>query len=175
MIAVPLKAPFPAFGGKSQVASLVWERLGEPRNYIDFRKWYIAPSVTPNLAAHSFCVPSPRVYASQAFLRAVVEWVGGRPVLLVVLLVLQRILFRAATKFFIAFAANSERCSARCSALLTSSRFSTLSLSLFRSRWWIPIPAGIGPCSRSHTNCDLKTQVLGSDIFMKARRSPPLE
>jgi site-specific DNA-adenine methylase len=31
----PLKAPFPAFGGKSQVADLVWARLGNPRNYIE--------------------------------------------------------------------------------------------------------------------------------------------
>lgn len=30
-----LKAPFPAFGGKSQVADLVWERLGDPRNFIE--------------------------------------------------------------------------------------------------------------------------------------------
>ncbi len=30
-----LKSPFPAFGGKSQVAPLVWERLGDCRNYIE--------------------------------------------------------------------------------------------------------------------------------------------
>lgn len=30
-----LKAPFPAFGGKSQVADMVWRRLGDPRNYIE--------------------------------------------------------------------------------------------------------------------------------------------
>jgi hypothetical protein len=30
-----LKAPFPAFGGKSQVADLVWERFGNPRNYVE--------------------------------------------------------------------------------------------------------------------------------------------
>lgn len=30
-----LKSPFPAFGGKSQVAALVWERLGDPRNFIE--------------------------------------------------------------------------------------------------------------------------------------------
>lgn len=29
------KAPFPAFGGKSQVADMVWERLGDVRNYIE--------------------------------------------------------------------------------------------------------------------------------------------
>ena len=30
-----LKAPFPAFGGKSKVASLVWERLGDVDNYVE--------------------------------------------------------------------------------------------------------------------------------------------
>jgi hypothetical protein len=30
-----LKAPFPAFGGKSAVASLVWDRLGDPANFIE--------------------------------------------------------------------------------------------------------------------------------------------
>jgi hypothetical protein len=30
-----LKAPFPAFGGKSKVASLVWDRLGDVDNYIE--------------------------------------------------------------------------------------------------------------------------------------------
>jgi hypothetical protein len=30
-----LKAPFPAFGGKSKVASLVWSRLGNVANYIE--------------------------------------------------------------------------------------------------------------------------------------------
>jgi hypothetical protein len=30
-----LKAPFPAFGGKSKVARLVWERLGNVENYIE--------------------------------------------------------------------------------------------------------------------------------------------
>ncbi len=32
---ITLKAPFPAFGGKSQVAPLAWERLGDPRNYCE--------------------------------------------------------------------------------------------------------------------------------------------
>jgi hypothetical protein len=31
----PLKAPFPYFGGKSKIASLVWSRLGNPDNYKD--------------------------------------------------------------------------------------------------------------------------------------------
>lgn len=30
-----LKAPFPAFGGKSQIVDVVWGRLGNPRNYIE--------------------------------------------------------------------------------------------------------------------------------------------
>jgi DNA adenine methylase len=30
-----LKAPFPYFGGKSRVASLVWERLGNVKNYVE--------------------------------------------------------------------------------------------------------------------------------------------
>lgn len=30
-----LKAPFPAFGGKSTVADMVWERFGEVRNYVE--------------------------------------------------------------------------------------------------------------------------------------------
>jgi DNA adenine methylase len=31
----PLKAPFPWFGGKSRVASLVWERFGDVANYVE--------------------------------------------------------------------------------------------------------------------------------------------
>lgn len=31
----PLRAPFPYFGGKSAVASQVWERLGRPKQYIE--------------------------------------------------------------------------------------------------------------------------------------------
>lgn len=30
-----LKAPFPAFGGKSTVASEVWKRFGQVRNYVE--------------------------------------------------------------------------------------------------------------------------------------------
>lgn len=30
-----LKAPFPWFGGKSRVADLIWERLGDPVNYVE--------------------------------------------------------------------------------------------------------------------------------------------
>jgi DNA adenine methylase len=30
-----LKAPFPYFGGKSRVASLVWERFGPVPNYVE--------------------------------------------------------------------------------------------------------------------------------------------
>ena len=30
-----LRAPFPYFGGKSRVAKLVWERLGDARNYVE--------------------------------------------------------------------------------------------------------------------------------------------
>src|SRR5262245_37263425 len=33
--AVPLKAPFPYFGGKSRVAPLVWERFGSVPNYVE--------------------------------------------------------------------------------------------------------------------------------------------
>src|SRR3954463_13930337 len=32
---VPLKAPFPYFGGKSRVAPIIWERFGEVRNYVE--------------------------------------------------------------------------------------------------------------------------------------------
>ncbi len=32
---IPLKAPFPYFGGKSKVADLVWSRLGDVRNYLE--------------------------------------------------------------------------------------------------------------------------------------------
>ena len=32
---VPLKAPFPWFGGKSRAAPLIWEVLGDPANYIE--------------------------------------------------------------------------------------------------------------------------------------------
>jgi DNA adenine methylase len=31
----PLKAPFPYFGGKSKVASEIWSRLGNPKNYVE--------------------------------------------------------------------------------------------------------------------------------------------
>src|SRR5262245_16086743 len=30
-----LKAPFPAFGGKSKVAGLIWQRLGDPDNVVE--------------------------------------------------------------------------------------------------------------------------------------------
>jgi hypothetical protein len=30
-----LRAPFPWFGGKSRVADLVWDRFGDPRNYVE--------------------------------------------------------------------------------------------------------------------------------------------
>lgn len=30
-----LKAPFPWFGGKSRVASIVWERFGDVPNYVE--------------------------------------------------------------------------------------------------------------------------------------------
>lgn len=33
--AAPLKAPFPYFGGKSRVASVVWDHLGNPANYVE--------------------------------------------------------------------------------------------------------------------------------------------
>jgi site-specific DNA-adenine methylase len=35
MSPAPLKAPFPYFGGKSRVASLVWSRFGEIDNYVE--------------------------------------------------------------------------------------------------------------------------------------------
>lgn len=31
----PLKSPFPYFGGKSKVANIVWDRLGNPENYVE--------------------------------------------------------------------------------------------------------------------------------------------
>jgi DNA adenine methylase len=34
-VASRLKAPFPWFGGKSQAASLVWDRLGNPPNFVE--------------------------------------------------------------------------------------------------------------------------------------------
>lgn len=30
-----LRAPFPWFGGKSRAASIIWERFGDPANYIE--------------------------------------------------------------------------------------------------------------------------------------------
>ena len=35
MVADKLKAPFPAFGGKSAIAGVVWQHLGDVRNYIE--------------------------------------------------------------------------------------------------------------------------------------------
>lgn len=32
---IKLKAPFPYFGGKSRVASIVWERFGDIANYVE--------------------------------------------------------------------------------------------------------------------------------------------
>ena len=31
----PLRSPYPYFGGKSRVASLIWSRLGDPGNFIE--------------------------------------------------------------------------------------------------------------------------------------------
>ena len=30
-----MKAPFPYFGGKTRVASIVWDALGQPKHYIE--------------------------------------------------------------------------------------------------------------------------------------------
>jgi hypothetical protein len=51
---VTLKAPFPWFGGKSRAASLVWQRFGEVRNYVEplahqVREWAIEQGNDPLL------------------------------------------------------------------------------------------------------------------------------
>lgn len=35
MVDANLRAPFPWFGGKSRIAHLVWERFGDPKNYVE--------------------------------------------------------------------------------------------------------------------------------------------
>ena len=40
---LPLKAPFPYFGGKSRAAPLIWEALGDVPNYVEpfFGSWRV--------------------------------------------------------------------------------------------------------------------------------------
>ena len=107
------------------------------------------------------------------------EWIGHtqlrgcRPTILpVLLLVVHRIRCRASVNDCAMRSANSDRCSARCSALVISFRFSAESFNLLRSLWWTTKPLGIGPCSFSHTNFARRIHVLGSPILINARFSP---
>ena len=48
-----LKAPFPAFGGKSAIASLVWQRFGAVDNYVEpFANSAAVALACPYLPAH---------------------------------------------------------------------------------------------------------------------------
>lgn len=172
--AKPLKAPFPAFGGKSTVADLVWARLGDVRNYIDLRRCCITPIVTPCFSAADFMVIPPRSYSATADATAVESCVRGRPVCFASLLVDHLRRRRWATKFFTIRARYAGTWISKCFALLTNSKFSIASFSLFSSRWCTPIPSGIGPFAASHATCARSFQMFGSEIFTHARCSPPL-
>lgn len=101
------------------------------------------------------------------------QFAGCLPVFFVLLFVLQRFVRRASTHDATACDWNSSRCSAKCDALDVSSRFPGSSFSLSRSLWWIPMPRGIGPCSRSQTYRARSTHLFGSATLINARRSPP--
>ena len=100
---------------------------------------------------------------------------GCRPVILpIVLLVLHRSRRRAREDAEILFCWCSDRCSARCSETVISSRFPMSSLSLSRSLWRTTRPRAIGPQCSSQTTCALRRQIFGSLTLTNARTSPPL-
>ena len=102
-----------------------------------------------------------------------VQEAGCLPTRLPVLLrVLHVFSLRARVSAATHLSTNSGRCSSRWACLLCSSRLSGLSFSLFRSLWWTPNPAGIGPCSASQIYCARSIHVLGSAILTKALCSP---
>lgn len=164
-----LDAPFPYFGGKSNVADIVWQRFGDVKNY--------APCFTnvrggnPNsLSTEAFVRPEIR-YKRIASSRCLSVQQGGRPVRFVSLRVDHLRCLRAKTKFAKAFCLNSGIWIARCSALVTNSKFSKRSLSVLLSLWWIPIVFEIDPFADSQICLARRTQTLGSAIFIKARCS----
>ena len=158
--ACQLKPPFPWFGGKIRAAN----------HYLC--RFEIAPRGRLNFCSLADCVPSPALYASNAWVNWLSVHVGGRPVRFVLLFVDHLRSFLAAFKDAVVRSINSGRCMSRCSDLLTSSRLSRSSFNLLRSLWWMPNPRGINPCACSHTNLERRTQVLGSAIFINARCSP---
>lgn len=132
------------FGGKSRAAHAVWAAFGDSvKNYVE-----------PRCSGQS-----------QSF--------GCLPVRFVVLFVDQFFSclarFRAATHWSWKVA----RCIDKWSALLSISKLSRASFSLFSSRWWMQKPAGIGPFSSSHTTCARSLHLFGSAIFTHARCSLP--
>ena len=84
-----LKAPFPYMGGKSRIAPVVWQRLGDVPNYVLCAETCFCRTLTvmPKRVATSFCVPLPARYAAAAFRATDGSYTGGRPVRLVALLV----------------------------------------------------------------------------------------
>ena len=139
-----LKAPFPYFGGKSKAAPAVWAAFGDGvKNYVE-----------PRCSGQS-----------QSF--------GCLPVRFVVLFVDQ--FFSCLARFMAAthWSWKVARCIDKWSALLSISKLSRASFSLFSSRWWMQKPAGIGPFSSSHTTCARSLHLFGSAIFTHARCSLP--
>lgn len=142
-IAGTLAAPFPYFGGKSNACETVWSAFGTVDNYVDRR-----------------CSGQ-----SQSF--------GWRPVRFVALFVDHVFSCRARVRAAMHFSWNAMRCIARWSALLSSSKLSGASFSLFSSRWCTPNPVGSGPFASSHTTCARSFHLFGSAIFTHARCSLP--
>ena len=138
-----MRAPFPYFGGKAKAAPTVWAAFGDVDNYVEAR-----------------CSGQ-----SQSF--------GCRPVRFVALFVDQFFSCLARVRAATHLSWKATRCIDRWSALLSSSRLSGASFSLFSSRWWTPKPAGSGPFTASHTTCARSLHLFGSAILTHARCSLP--
>ena len=63
-----MKAPFPWFGGKSRAASIIWQRFGNVRNYVEPFAGSLAADFGPATARAAFLV-SP-----DGFMRAEQKW-----------------------------------------------------------------------------------------------------
>lgn len=142
-LAGTLAAPFPYFGGKALACNAVWQAFGAVDNYVEAR-----------------CSGQ-----SQSF--------GCRPVRFVALFVDQFFSCLARVRAATHWSWKATRCIDRWSALLSSSRLSGASFSLFSSLWWTPKPAGSGPFSASHTTCARSLHLFGSAILTHARCSLP--
>ena len=149
-----MKAPFPYFGGKSR--SLLEIEVAE----------------TPVCLA-AFDIGDPAKTNSIAFNISSSDHLRGWPVRFVSLFVDQFLSLLVSLNLSL-LSENSNRCSCKCSALLSRARFDISSFSLFRSLWCKLKPFGIGPLTFSHSFLARSSQVLGSAILTKALFSPPL-